>query len=119
MLRSLPHCSCVVSLAVQLDSWGPAPSATIGDSLVDGDDWEGGGGGGGGFGPSSPGGARSEQRKAVPIGTVIKREFPGFGVYDGTVVEYKKPYYRVVYADGDSEQLLGRELRPLIAASHL
>jgi hypothetical protein len=37
----------------------------------------------------------------------------------GTVVEYKKPFYRVVYPDGDSEQLTGRELRPLISMGGL
>ena len=71
----------------------------------------GGGGGGGGGGAAS--------RKPVPIGTKIKREFPGYGFYEGTVVAYKKPFYRVVYPDGDSEQLLGKELRPLIQASRL
>jgi hypothetical protein len=35
------------------------------------------------------------------------------------VVDYKKPYYRVVYPDGDSEQLTGKELRPLIAGQEL
>ena len=55
----------------------------------------------------------------MPIGTKIKREFPGYEFFDGTVVEYKKPYCRVVYPDGDSEQLLGRELRPLVMASQL
>jgi hypothetical protein len=96
------------------------------------DDDNGGGGGGdadfspvhGGSGNHGPGNGgnnkgHSDARKPVPIGTKIKREFPGFGFYDGTVVEYKKPYYRVVYPDGDSEQLLGRELRPLVMASHL
>jgi len=78
---------------------------------------------GGGFSPVHSGGGNKkggrETRKPVPIGTKIKREFPGYGFFDGTVVEYKKPYYRVVYPDGDSEQLLGRELRPLVMASQL
>jgi len=79
---------------------------------------------GGGFSPVHSGGSHKkggggETRKPVPIGTKIKREFPGYGFFDGTVVEYKKPYYRVVYPDGDSEQLLGRELRPLVMASQL
>jgi hypothetical protein len=74
----------------------------------DNDGWEAGGGGG-----------HNNTRKPVPIGTKIKREFPGYGFFEGTVVEYKKPFYRVVYPDGDSEQLLGKELRPLILAQYL
>lgn len=88
--------------------------------MTDGDDWDGPSGavGGGSLSRGAVGGGRA-LRKPVPIGTKIKRTFPGFGVYEGTVVEYSKPFYRVVYPDGDAEQLLGKELRPLIQASHV
>lgn len=76
------------------------------------------GGGDGGW-ESNQGGHTVNNRKPVPIGTKIRREFPGYGFFEGTVVDYKKPFYRVVYPDGDSEQLLGKELRPLILAQYL
>jgi hypothetical protein len=105
---------------------GTAFNTTALSLVDDGDDWDGpagtvGGGNGGSLSRGGGGGGAGGRslRKPVPIGTKIKRTFPGFGIYEGTVVEYTKPFYRVVYPDGDSEQLLGKELRPLIQASHV
>eukprot|EP00743_Colponemidia_sp_Colp-15_P010161 GILK01011161.1.p1 GENE.GILK01011161.1~~GILK01011161.1.p1 ORF type:complete len:342 (+),score=29.45 GILK01011161.1:126-1151(+) len=46
-----------------------------------------------------------------PIGTKIKKKFGRHGWFDGVVVQYKQPYYKVFYPDdNDSEQMTRTEL---------
>ena len=88
------------------------------EDLLSGGGWDGDSSSGGGIGGGSGSGTGSSVgRKPVPIGTKIGR-ISGIWILRGGG-QYKKPFYRVVYPDGDSEQLLGKELRPLIKASRL
>lgn len=44
------------------------------------------------------------------IGRYIYKNFPLDGYFVGFVVSYKKPYYRVVYEDGDMEDMVRKEV---------
>lgn len=56
--------------------------------------------------------ARSEYpvmslKERLPIGTRIQKEFPPHGMFEGEIVSYSAEgrFYRIQYADGDSEDL--------------
>jgi hypothetical protein len=50
------------------------------------------------------------------LGKIIKRDFDE-GIFIGTVVEYRAPFYMVRYEDGDSEDFLLAEIKKLIKDS--
>ena len=70
----------------------------------------------------APGGPRTLQEARVHVGKRVKKEFPGHGVFSGTVTDcfYRKAapcegdqdkiqtgfFFRVVYTDGDEEDML-------------
>ena len=39
------------------------------------------------------------------ISKVIRKLFPGLGFFDGEIVSYNSPLYKIVYSDGDSEEM--------------
>jgi hypothetical protein len=45
------------------------------------------------------------------IGRKIQRNFPGHGVFTGTVKSFKSPYYTISYEDGDKEEMTLAEMR--------
>lgn len=45
------------------------------------------------------------------IGRKIQRNFPGHGVFTGTVKSFKTPYYTICYEDGDKEEMTLAEMR--------
>jgi hypothetical protein len=45
------------------------------------------------------------------IGRRIMKEFPPHGIFQGKVVSYKKPYYKVEYEDDDGEELTLTQLK--------
>lgn len=53
---------------------------------------------------------RSENISVI-IGRKIQRNFPGHGVFTGTVTAFKSPYYTVCYEDGDKEEMTLTEMR--------
>ncbi|KAF2924317.1 DDT domain-containing protein PTM [Oryza sativa Japonica Group] len=54
------------------------------------------------------------------VGRAVRKEFPGFGVFDGVVESYdaEAGYFRVMYEDGDSEEVeLGEVVGLLVGGS--
>jgi hypothetical protein len=48
---------------------------------------------------------------AFPVGTQFRKEFPGHGTFQGTIMSFDGEHYRVYYpSDGDSEELSDYEL---------
>ena len=45
------------------------------------------------------------------IGRKVQRNFPGHGLFTGTVKSFKSPYYTICYEDGDKEEMSLAELR--------
>jgi deoxyribodipyrimidine photolyase len=45
------------------------------------------------------------------IGRKVRRNFPGHGVFTGTVKSFKSPYYTICYEDGDKEEMTLVEMR--------
>ena len=44
------------------------------------------------------------------IGRKVEKTFEGHGVFKGTIKSYKKPYYLIVYDDGDREEMKKEEV---------
>jgi hypothetical protein len=81
----------------------------------------------------APGGPRTLQEARVHVGKRVKKEFPGHGVFSGTVTDcfYRKAapcegdqdkiqtgfFFRVVYTDGDEEDMLWDALDSLSETS--
>ena len=55
--------------------------------------------------------AKSSENKESLIGRKIQREFPGHGVFIGTINSYKVPYYTICYDDGDTEEMNMTEMK--------
>ena len=65
-----------------------------------------------------------EKRQVIPppptlvenklIGRRVIKEFPPHGFFQGEVVSYKKPYYKVLYQDDDSEELTLNQLKKIL-----
>ena len=55
--------------------------------------------------------AKSSKSKESLMGRKIQREFPGHGVFIGTVNSYKVPYYTICYDDGDTEEMNMTEMK--------
>ena len=51
------------------------------------------------------------------VGRRIQREFPSLGYFQGVVQEYRKPYFLVVYDDGDTEDMNQTEVRRWLCPS--
>ena len=70
-----------------------------------------------------------EKRQVIPppptlvenklIGRRVIKEFPPHGFFQGEVVSYKKPYYKVVYQDDDSEELTLNQLKKILIAEQV
>jgi hypothetical protein len=46
-----------------------------------------------------------------PVGTRFRKEFPGHGMFQGTIMSFDGEHHRVYYSsDGDSEELSDYEL---------
>mmetsp|Transcript_5426 Transcript_5426/g.9492 ORF Transcript_5426/g.9492 Transcript_5426/m.9492 type:complete len:684 (-) Transcript_5426:495-2546(-) len=57
-----------------------------------------------------------KQKIEIIIGkTQVRKAFPPHGVFTGTVIAYKKPYYKVEYEDGDQEEYTQTEVLDLVA----
>ena len=48
------------------------------------------------------------------IGRRVRKMFPGHGVYMACVTDYENPHYRLIYDDGNKEDLTPVELGPLL-----
>jgi len=48
------------------------------------------------------------------IGRQINKSFGDLGTFEGTIKAYKKPYFQIVYTDGDKEELSREEILPLL-----
>jgi hypothetical protein len=48
------------------------------------------------------------------IGRRVIKEFPPHGIFQGEVVSYKKPYYKVLYEDDDSEEVTLNQLKKIL-----
>jgi hypothetical protein len=60
---------------------------------------------------SSKRAGRGARVLAFPVGTRFRKEFPGHGTFQGTVVSFDGVHYKVYYpSDGDSEELSDHEL---------
>lgn len=70
--------------------------------------------GAGGSGQSVDGSVATTDEDNEPepsyIGRYIYKSFPPDGHFVGFVVSFKKPYYRVVYEDGDMEDMVRKEV---------
>jgi hypothetical protein len=56
----------------------------------------------------------SGQVHGVQVGvTRVRRNFPGFGTFEGLVTAYAAPFFIIVYSDGDEEELPVDEIREL------
>jgi hypothetical protein len=55
--------------------------------------------------------AKSSKSKESLMGRKIQREFPGHGIFIGTVNSYKVPYYTICYDDGDTEEMNMTEMK--------
>ena len=53
------------------------------------------------------------------IGVQVKKRFGNYGVYSGTIVTWKKPYFKVTYSDGDSEEYNLQEVLAMIDVNRL
>jgi hypothetical protein len=53
------------------------------------------------------------------VGRRVMKEFPPHGIFQGEVVSYKKPYYKVVYEDDDSEELTLNQLKKILIAEQV
>jgi hypothetical protein len=48
------------------------------------------------------------------IGIKIKKNFGTQGIFSGTIIEWAKPYFRVLYVDGDQEEISLKDILLLI-----
>jgi hypothetical protein len=48
------------------------------------------------------------------IGRRVIKEFPAHGIFQGEVVSYKKPYYKILYEDDDSEEVTLNQLKKIL-----
>jgi len=55
-----------------------------------------------------------EALSKFPVGTPLKKEFPGHGVFRGEVISYTEPYYKIQYSDGDKEDMTEAQLSKLV-----
>ncbi|XP_077235886.1 DDT domain-containing protein PTM-like [Tasmannia lanceolata] len=53
------------------------------------------------------------------VGSFVKKEFPGNGVFLGKVVNYNRGLYRIKYEDGDSEDLNYREICDILTTEEI
>ena len=55
-----------------------------------------------------------QQNISAFIGRRVKKEFPGHGMYSGTVVGYSSPFFRVRYEDSDEEEYEEDDLKKIL-----
>ena len=48
------------------------------------------------------------------LGRTVRKSFPPFGTFVGTVVGFDSPFYSVVYSDGDQEEMTLEDLQSLL-----
>ena len=55
-------------------------------------------------------GNKFDDSKESLLGRTIRKNFPSHGYYDGTIQAFKRPYFTVIYDDGDKEEITMTEI---------
>lgn len=59
---------------------------------------------------------KGDDSKESFLGRRIRKNFPSHGYYNGTIQEFKRPYFTIIYDDGDKEEITLSEIMKWIVS---